>query len=73
MGTSTGIALPLTGIGNLRVWVPTYISSLGGYVLTGYFENTTIIILTDIICPHRGALIPLLKNRGILGDVVHAQ
>jgi hypothetical protein len=25
MGTSTGIALPRTGIGNLRVWVPTYI------------------------------------------------
>jgi len=24
MGTSTGIALPRTGIGNLRVWVPTY-------------------------------------------------
>ena len=26
MGTSTGNALPSTGIGNLRVWVPTYIS-----------------------------------------------
>jgi hypothetical protein len=25
MGTSTGIALPRTSIGNLRVWVPTYI------------------------------------------------
>jgi hypothetical protein len=24
MGTSTGIALPRTSIGNLRVWVPTY-------------------------------------------------
>ena len=28
MGTSTGIALPRTGIGNLRVWVPTYISCM---------------------------------------------
>ena len=28
MGTSTGIALPRTGIGNLRVWVPTYIVQL---------------------------------------------
>jgi len=27
----------------------------------------------DIACPYRGALIPLLKNRGILGEVVHAQ
>jgi hypothetical protein len=26
MGTSTGIALPRTSIGNLRVWVPTYIN-----------------------------------------------
>jgi hypothetical protein len=25
MGTSTGNALPRTGIGNLRIWVPTYI------------------------------------------------
>ncbi len=25
MGTSSGIALPRTGIGNLRIWVPTYI------------------------------------------------
>ena len=25
MGTSTGIALPRTSIGNLRVWVPIYI------------------------------------------------
>jgi hypothetical protein len=28
MGTSTGIALPRTGIGNLCVWVPTYISCM---------------------------------------------
>ena len=27
MGTSTGNALPRTGIGNLRVWVPTYVST----------------------------------------------
>ena len=29
MGTSTGIALPRTSIGNLRVWVPTYICLRG--------------------------------------------
>jgi hypothetical protein len=27
MGTSTGIALPRTSIGNLRVWVLTYTNS----------------------------------------------
>jgi hypothetical protein len=32
MGTSTGIALPRTSIGNLRVWVPTYTLKLAGHL-----------------------------------------
>ena len=41
---------------------------------SGYFENTTNVVSTmDIVCPYGGALIPLLKNWGILGEVVHAQ
>ncbi len=31
----TGIALPRTGIGNLRVWVPTYVSSDGWVCMRG--------------------------------------
>ena len=42
MGTSTGIALPRTSIGNLRVWVPTYrtittvSSTIGFRIFLGY-------------------------------------
>jgi hypothetical protein len=40
---------------------------------TSYFENTTRISTRDIICPDRGTLIPLFKNPGILGEIVHGQ
>jgi hypothetical protein len=34
MGTSTGIALPRTSIGNLCLWVPTYIFRFRSYLVT---------------------------------------
>ena len=61
--------------GSVTLWLCSLVSPSSYWmsVRSCYFEkyDHCRISTMDIVCPHRGAqIIPLLKNRGILGEVV---